>query len=147
MATQQCDVLIVGAGPAGLAVAACLKRWGLTPSLIEQGDSVGWSWRHHYARLRLHTVKQYSGLPYLPFPAAYPRYPTRAQVIAYLELYARHFNLTPRFGERVQKVRPADGAWYCETDRAAYAARDVVVATGYSRTPVVPVWPGQDAFP
>jgi indole-3-pyruvate monooxygenase len=139
-------VLIVGAGPAGLAVGACLQRRGLTPLLIEQGETVGWSWHHHYARLRLHTVKQYSGLPYFPFPAEFPRYPTRAQVIEYLERYARQFALQPRFGERVQRVYRADDGWCCATDRAEYVAEDVVVATGYSRTPVAPAWPGQQEF-
>jgi indole-3-pyruvate monooxygenase len=144
--TERCAVVVVGAGPAGLAVAACLRRRGVTPTLIEQGHSVGWSWRGHYDRLHLHTVKQHSGLPYSPFPADVPRYPSRDQVVAYLETYARRFGLAPCFGQRVLRVYRVDSGWCCETDLARYIAPEVVVATGYSRTPLVPTWPGQDRF-
>lgn len=101
---ERCEVIVVGAGPAGLAVGAALRHEGIEPTLIEQGPTVGWSWHGHYDRLHLHTVKQHSGLPYKPFPADVPRYPSRAQVIQYLEDYAKAFDLAPRFGERVRRA-------------------------------------------
>src|SRR3569833_247283 len=98
------SVVVLGSGPAGLAVGACLRRLGIQPTLLEQGQEVGWSWRHHYDRLHLHTLKRYSGLPLLPFPNDMPRYPSRDDVVAYLENYARTFGLEPRFGEKVERV-------------------------------------------
>ena len=73
MATKA-EVIIVGAGPGGLAVAGQLRRRNISFQLLERGDGVGYSWRHHYDRLHLHTVKEFSHLPDFPFPDDYPRY-------------------------------------------------------------------------
>ncbi|HKA87374.1 MAG TPA: NAD(P)/FAD-dependent oxidoreductase, partial [Haliangiales bacterium] len=114
--------------------------------LLEQRDAVASAWRGHYDRLHLHTSKGLSTLPYLGFPRDVPRYPTRAHVVAYLEEYARRFGLAPRFGERVVSVcRDGDG-WLTRSEGAAYRSRHVVVATGYTRAPHRPTWPGLDAF-
>lgn len=75
------DTIIVGAGPAGLAVAACLKQAGIPSVILEQADTVGPAWHSHYKRLHLHTAKAYSALPFVPFSDDYPRYPSRLQVI------------------------------------------------------------------
>jgi cation diffusion facilitator CzcD-associated flavoprotein CzcO len=61
---QATSVAVVGAGPAGLAAGACLRKAGLDFIILEKEDQVGASWRRHYARLHLHTVKQYSSLPF-----------------------------------------------------------------------------------
>ena len=71
------DILVVGAGPAGLAVSASLRDRGLAHRLIEREPDVASSWRRHYTRLHLHTIKQYSGLPGMPWPADTPKYPSR----------------------------------------------------------------------
>jgi cation diffusion facilitator CzcD-associated flavoprotein CzcO len=71
------DTLIIGAGPAGLAVGACLKARGSPLVLVDQAPTVGSSWHGHYDRLHLHTDKRHSALPYLGFPSATPRYPSR----------------------------------------------------------------------
>ena len=97
----QVSTVIIGAGPAGLATAACLRRAGSEAAILERGAGVGAVWRRHYERLHLHTDKRNSALPYLPFPAHYPRYPSRDLVVEYLERYAEHFQLAPRFGAEV----------------------------------------------
>jgi cation diffusion facilitator CzcD-associated flavoprotein CzcO len=141
------DVVIVGAGPAGLAMAASLTRAGVSFAIVEAGPSVGASWRAHYDRLCLHTAKEHSGLPGLSFPDDVPRYPTRAQVIEYLERYAAHFGIAPRFNVRLERARPArDGGWEIRTSDDECRARHLVMATGLNRTPVRPSWPGEDLF-
>jgi phytoene dehydrogenase-like protein len=85
---QACDAIIIGAGPAGLATAAMLRRRGLNPLILEKSDAVGAVWRRHYDRLHLHTDRARSGLPGLAIPKACGRYPSRAQVVEYLEAYA-----------------------------------------------------------
>ncbi|NJM09110.1 NAD(P)/FAD-dependent oxidoreductase [Candidatus Gracilibacteria bacterium] len=85
-------IVIVGAGPAGLAMAAALGRLDLPYRVIERGR-VGEAWHHHYERLHLHTLKQVSALPGYAMPTAYPRFPSRAQFLAYLQAYAQHHHL------------------------------------------------------
>ena len=140
------QTIIIGAGPAGLAVAACLKQAGLPGLILEQSDTVGAAWHRHYDRLHLHTAKAYSALPFVPFPKAYPRYPSRVQVIDYLEAYARQFQLEPRFGQQVVRARYADRCWEVQTQDTHYQATNLVIATGYTREPYLPDWSGQSAF-
>jgi indole-3-pyruvate monooxygenase len=140
-------VVIVGAGPAGLACAACLKRRGVEALVLEAGSTVGGAWRRHYDRLHLHTVKEESHLPGMPFPAEVPRYPARADVVAYLEAYAATFALAPRFDEAVRRVGAREGGGYVvQSARAVYEARAVVVAAGYNRVPNPERLPGQELF-
>ncbi len=65
---EHTDVAVIGAGPAGLAVGACLRKAGLNFIILERNQKVASSWHRHYERLHLHTVKQLSSLPYFPFP-------------------------------------------------------------------------------
>src|SRR5271166_4338173 len=121
------NVVVVGSGPAGLAVGACLRRAGIEFVLLEREKQVASSWRRHYERLHLHTDRAHSSLPHLPLPRTYPRYPSRQQVIDYLESYAQAFSLVPRFGEEVGVARPCDGGWEVETQVARYRSRAVVL--------------------
>jgi NADPH-dependent 2,4-dienoyl-CoA reductase/sulfur reductase-like enzyme len=139
-------VTIIGAGPAGLAVAACLRRRGVTALLLEASPQVGAAWRHHYDRLHLHTHKGGSALPGLAFPSDVPRYPAREQFIAYLEGYARHFGLEPALGEAVSRVAREGDQWAVTTSKRQVTSKHVVIATGNTRVPVQPNWPGLDAF-
>ena len=140
-------VVVLGAGPAGLAVAACLVATGLDPLVLERGDGVGRSWRRHYDRLHLNTPKALSHLPGLRFPRAAPTYPSRAELVAYLEHYARRSRLRIDFGCEVGRVAPARGAWRVEHSRGELSAASVVVATGNAAEPIVPRWPGIESFP
>jgi cation diffusion facilitator CzcD-associated flavoprotein CzcO len=144
--TESSDVVVIGAGPAGLAAGACLRRAGMNFIIFEKEVAVGSSWRRHYDRLRLHTVKRYSSLPYLPFPRDYPRYVPRALMVKYLEAYADHFGLSPRFGEVVCTARREGAAWFIESTSCAVRAPFVIVASGYNAEPVVPAIPGLEKF-
>jgi len=149
MTETQCGadpVLIVGAGPAGLAAAASLTRAGVPHVVLEKENTVGDSWRHHYDRLHLHTVKRWSALPYRPYPRDYPRYPSRQQVVDYLEDYARHFRIEPRFGERVTRARQDNGRWVVRSDKDERRSRFLVVAAGYNREPVTPPFPDMNRY-
>lgn len=139
--------LIIGAGPAGLAVAGQLAHRGLPFTVLEASEYIGVSWRNHYDRLHLHTVKQYSALPHLPYPADYPTYPSRLQVVEYLEQYAEHFGIKPLFNQSVTGIRRgADGQWQVQTESDLFTADTVVVSTGYNRIPNLPDLPGLRDF-
>lgn len=139
--------LIIGAGPAGLAVAGRLRQAGLDFVMIEKSDRVGDSWHRHYDRLHLHTVKQLSHLPGLEFPDDYPRYVPRRQLAEYYAVYARTFSIEPRFGEEAQEVRKSDGRWLTTTGTGlAILSDNVVIATGLNQAPFQPPYPGAEAF-
>lgn len=138
--------IIIGAGPAGLAVGASLSRANVPFTMLEREGSVASSWRGHYDRLHLHTSKGTSALPFQPFPRDYPTYPSRDQVLAYVESYARTFGLEPRFGEEVVSARRDDGGWEVQTRKASYRAPHLVVATGLNREPIVPRFTGDELY-
>lgn len=140
------DTVIVGAGPAGLAVAGCLRVAGLEFELVEREANIAASWRRHYDRLHLHTVKSLSHLPYLPMPRDYPRYPSRDQLVAYLEGYAREFAIAPRLGVLVRGAQRRHGAWEVALANGALRARNLVIASGYNGAPHRPSWPGLSDF-
>ena len=143
----EAPTIIIGAGPAGLAVGAALGRKGLPFETLERDRCVAASWHRHYERLHLHTPKQHSALPFVAFPKAAPRYPSRDQVIDYLDGYARTFGLRPHFGVDVRGcARDGDGNWELQTDAGPSRSRCLVVATGYSRIPRLPSWRGLDVF-
>lgn len=141
-------VLIVGAGPAGLATAACLMGEGVSPLVLEAAPSLGHAWRNHYDRLHLHTVKGRSHLPGLRFARSVPRYPSRADVVAYLEEYAARFGIAPLTGEPVFRVCVAPGSdhYVVETASAVRRAHVVVMAAGYNRLPDAAPLPGQPGY-
>ena len=144
--TQEINTLIVGASAAGLAVAACLKQRGLPFILLEQSDRVAAAWRRHYDRLHLHTSRGLSGLPGLPMPRHYPQYPSRDQVVAYMEQYAAHFGLEPLFNQRLIRAERLDGRWVSTTEDQRYVSDNLVLATGYTRRPNLPEWPGRAEY-
>lgn len=146
---SEVDTLVIGAGPAGLATAACLAQQGERALVIDQAREVASSWRHHYERLHLHTVKTHSALPGLPFPDSAPRYVPRQGVVDYLTRYADRHGIEPELGETVVGIEPAAPGmgWVTRTASGRLiAARQVVVATGANRRPRVPALPGQDGF-
>ena len=140
------DVLVVGAGPAGLAAAACLRRRGVDVLVVDRGSAVGESWRRRYDRLHLHTPRVQSALPGLRMPRRYGRWVAKDDVAAYLARYAAHHGIAPRFGTEVQRLERDGDAWIAHTDGPPLRVREVVVATGYNASPVEPEFPGQAAF-
>ena len=100
------DVVIVGAGPAGLAAAATLRARGIDTTIIERGR-VGEPWRSRYDRLHLHTIRSLSHLPGYRIPREFGRWVARDQFVQYLEQYAAHHRLEPRFEELRPRVLTA----------------------------------------
>jgi indole-3-pyruvate monooxygenase len=139
-------VLIVGAGPAGLATAACLTRRKIPIRIFEAGDAPAYTWRRLYDRLHLHTIRALSNLPGYPMPRRFPRYPAREQVVEYLDAYARHFGLVIETGMPVQRATPDDGGWRVETSAGAHTGRALVSATGIFSNPMQARYPGEELF-
>ncbi|THU46421.1 hypothetical protein C4D60_Mb09t04760 [Musa balbisiana] len=147
--------IIVGAGPSGLAVAACLEAKGVPSMILERSNCIASLWQlKTYDRLRLHLPKRFCQLPLAPFPACFPTYPTKQQFVAYLEAYARRFHIRPCFNQTVVSAE-YDGrvklwrvrAVRAGNDKAAeYVSRWLVVATGENAEAAVPDIDGMSIF-
>lgn len=140
-------ILIIGAGPAGLAIAGRLRQQHLPFTILEKSNKVSFAWHHHYDRLHLHTVKQFSHLPFKPFPAHYPTYVSRQQLVEYYEDYARYFEIEPIFNQEIINVKKENGQWLSHTTSGEqYVSDQVILATGINRVPHRPTWKGLEEY-
>ena len=145
-AVERHEVIVVGAGPGGLATAGALRHHGVGSVVLER-DSIGSSWRKHYDRLHLHTVRWLSHLPGYKIPARYGKWVARDDVVAYLEEYARVHNLDVREGVEVTGIERDAGAWRVSTSAGdEFVAPRVVIATGYNKHQRLPDWPGLESY-
>jgi putative flavoprotein involved in K+ transport len=139
--------IVCGAGAAGLAAGAMLRRAGVDTVVVERSDRVAASWHARHAALRLNTPGWMSTQPgYRATRRRYGEFPSRDRWIQYLEDYAAHHRLELRFGTEVQRIARDDGAWRVHTSGGPLEARAVVVATGFDREPHMPDWPGRERF-
>ncbi|KAL6611350.1 hypothetical protein ACP70R_023175 [Stipagrostis hirtigluma subsp. patula] len=151
--------IVVGAGPAGLSVAACLRARGVPSVVLDRADCVASLWqRRTYDRLRLHLPRHFCELPGMPFPGDYPEYPSKRQFVDYLEAYAARYGVEPRFNQAVTSARydAAAGLWRVRADDVAageeaavvteYIGRWLVVATGENAERIVPEFEGAEDF-
>jgi putative flavoprotein involved in K+ transport len=141
------EVLVIGAGAAGLAAAAMLERRDIPATVLERTDHVASSWRARYGSLILNTPRITSTLAGYRIPRRYGRWPTRDDMIEYLEEYARRQKVKIRFGVEVQRLERRNGGWSVETSEGELAARQVVIATGHEKEPLIPDWAGRSDFP
>ncbi|MGW3634615.1 flavin-containing monooxygenase [Streptomyces sp. NPDC005122] len=141
------DVVVIGAGSAGLAAAMCIQREGLEVIVLESASEVGDAWRRRYTNLRLNSIRNLSGLPFMRIPRSYGTWLSGNSYADYLAEYAQHFGLNVRTGSRALSIDPvSDGAWRVSVGSEYLEASVVVVATGFNAIPVWPEWPGREAF-
>jgi putative flavoprotein involved in K+ transport len=146
-AMQTGEAVVIGAGPAGLASAAELRRRGIAAVVVERGDGLGARWQSRYDGLRLNTYRALSHLPGRPLPRAVGRYASRDAFVGYLGAYAREHALKVRLGVEARRVeRDQRDGWRVETSDGAVAARHVVVATGWDAEPQRPAWARDPPF-
>jgi cation diffusion facilitator CzcD-associated flavoprotein CzcO len=138
------DVAIIGAGPAGVAVAVSLRDRGLRPLLIDKADAVAASWRGRYDRLKLNTGRPFSHLPKRPYPKGTPMFPHRDDVVAHLDRHAHEDGIELLLGTEVHRIDRRARGWRLHTSSGDIDARQVVVANGNEHTPRIPEFPGAE---
>src|SRR3954447_15820522 len=137
--TEHVEVLVIGAGQAGLAVGWHLREQGITSFLLlDAGPEVGHVWRSRWDSLRLFTPADYDALPGMPSPAPAGTYPTKDEVADYLRGYAAAFELPVRLNTRVTRLAKTGDTFHAATSTGPITAGQVVIATGPFQTPVVP---------
>lgn len=144
---KQTEALIVGASIAGLASAASLQRRGIDYIIIEKHGQIAHPWRHHYDRLHLHTNKRVSALPYKKFSSNTPCYPSREQVLLYLEAYQKAFAIQPLFHTDAKSIKRENGYWITETGNGTFQSTYLIMATGAFGLPRKIHIDGMERFP
>ncbi|WP_069083641.1 flavin-containing monooxygenase [Pseudomonas sp. TCU-HL1] len=141
------DVIVIGAGQAGLACGWHLQRQGLNFLILDKQALPGGNWRNYYDSLELFSPAAYSSLPGLPSPGTPAHYPRRDEVVHYLEQYASHFQLPVRQHTEVTRVLHSEGRFDLRTaDRQRFSAKAVIVASGAFSRPYLPAIPGIGGF-
>jgi putative flavoprotein involved in K+ transport len=146
-------VLIVGAGQAGLAIAARLGLLGVDTLLVDMRSRVGDIWRERYHSLALHNQVKLNHMPYLPWPPNWPKYLPKDMIAGWLETYAwamecNVWNDTAFLGADHDE---AAGHWIVRLRRADGSARvmrprHLILANGVAGRPMMPRLPGLDGF-
>lgn len=140
------EVIVLGAGASGLAVAKALQDQGMKPVVLEQGERVGESWYHRHPQLNLNTHRSLSSLPGLPFPDSVGAFPSRLELIDYLHRYVETFHIDVRTNAKVSAIVRDSQRWELVTNTTRYLADHVVVATGFDQVPYIPEWAGLDSY-
>jgi putative flavoprotein involved in K+ transport len=132
------QAVVIGAGATGLACARALARHRIRSVVLERGESVGTAWRQRYRSVRLNSGRAFSALPGRRYPRGTPVFPTRDDVIRYLDDYRAHYELDVRTRTDVTRIDQKDGCWRVETDADEFCAPHVMVATGLMSRPALP---------
>lgn len=132
------EVVVIGAGQAGLSVGYHLRRKGIDHVILEGASRVGDVWRNRWDSLRLFTPAKFDSLDGFRFPADPDTFPTKDQMADYLESYARKFELPVCLNARVESLGKANGRFRVETTDGLYLANQVVVAAASYQKPRLP---------
>lgn len=148
-------MLIVGAGPAGLATSACLNLLSVPNVVLEREDCCASLWKKRaYDRLKLHIAKQFCELPHMPYPSDAPTFIPRNGFIRYLDDYVSHFGISPQHTRSVESASydAIAGKWHVEAMNTitnvveVYVAKFLVIATGENSKGFIPNFPGLGSF-
>src|ERR1700722_86600 len=123
-------VVIIGAGPAGIATAPSLRDLGTRSLVPGRGPDVAAAWRGRYDRLKLNTGRQFSHLPGRRYPKGTPVYPSRDKVVEHFDRHAREEGVELSVNTAVERIDRHPSGWLVRTSNGEIEARHVVVATG-----------------
>lgn len=148
---DETDVVVVGAGQAGLMLAARFDQLGVSNLVVDRHERVGDGWRHRYPSLHLHDIIGMNHFAYMDLPTTWPVCLSRDQFADFLESYATLLGLRVSSSTTVERCVFADGYWTTDLlrgdgSRRTMRSRHVVLATGRSGAPFAPQFPGEEEF-
>ncbi len=150
MIPARADVVVIGAGQAGLSAAYHLQRRKLDFVVLDAEEGPGGAWRHRWKSLRMATVNGISDLPGVAKPAVDPREPSSEFLTRYFQGYEQELGLAVQRPVRVESVSREDtdpaGRLLVHTARGDWTAAAVINATGTWTRPFWPIYPGQSSF-
>ncbi|WP_010676613.1 flavin-containing monooxygenase [Bacillus timonensis] len=132
------DVVIIGAGQAGLAMGFYLKKTNQSFLLLDKAKEIGETWRNRYDSLTLFTPRAYSELPNLELKGPRQGYPTKDEVADYLAQFASHHSIPIQMNTTVTKVTKEEKEFKIETTVETIQAKNVVIATGPFQEAFIP---------
>jgi len=139
-------IVIIGAGINGLAAAYELKKIGAEPLILDASSRPAGAWRKRHDQLRLNTHRLISHLPGMRIPRSFGAFPSRNDIITYLEDYENFLGVPIYRDVHVNRIDPYPSGWRLTASNGIWLAGHVVVATGNERVPLIPAWPGRDKF-
>ena len=140
------DVVVVGAGAAGLGTAHFLQCAGLSALVIDEAESPGESWRTRYDGLRLNSVRTMSSLPRSPMPRRYGMWPSAVAYAQYLETYRSEHGIKFAGNTHATRVEADEEGYVVDTSSGQIHASNIVIATGRDRVPWIPDWEGRGQY-
>ncbi|KAL1315377.1 hypothetical protein HN51_042144 [Arachis hypogaea] len=158
---EQTTVVIVGGGPSGLAISACLKQNSISHIVLEKEDCNVSLWRKHaYDRVNLHLAKEFCELPLMSYPPSCPTFLSKSYFLEYVDRYVERFEISPRYCRTVESAMYDEGEkmWKLEAKARVkegdmervvdevYRAKYVVIATGENSEGYIPNVVGLDTF-
>ncbi|WP_337035118.1 NAD(P)/FAD-dependent oxidoreductase [Paenibacillus illinoisensis] len=132
------DVLVIGAGQAGLAAGYYLKQTGLNFMILDSASSIGDSWRRRYDSLYLFTPRMYDGLPGMPIEGYQNGLPSKDEIADYLNSYAKNMDLPIKLKCLIKRLGKKDNHFIVEANDGIMEARKIIVATGPFQVKSVP---------
>ncbi|MCD4542157.1 NAD(P)/FAD-dependent oxidoreductase, partial [Klebsiella pneumoniae subsp. pneumoniae] len=137
----------IGGGQAGLASGYHLQKKGLQFLILEASERTAGSWPYYYESLKLFSPARFSSLPGMQFPGHPDDYPTRNEVIDYLQNYVDNFQLPVMLNQRVESIEKEDGIFKVQTvSGKTFLTRTIINATGSFHSPFNPIIKDQEEF-
>lgn len=140
---EQFDVIVIGAGQAGLSAGYHLKQRGMRFVILDASPRIGDAWRNRWDSLRLFTPARFDGLDGMRFPAPRNYFPTKDEMGDFLESYARHFDLPVRSNVRVDELRRDGDRYVVSAGERRFEADHVIVAMSNYQRPMIPEFASQ----